>query len=225
MQSFDDTLNEPKSSLIEQCYFKAISFPSWRKILSTKARFKCQEIYDEMQSDLTASIMSALFGNYKLSLMSIRSFIELSNLFSYYYNHPIEYQWWLNSKHIIKFTDLQQSYFNKYEQINLYKINQNINIEWKQMSKYIHAEFKHYMQFSNDLPFLPVYQKSKLGQWLNHFSKGTKYINQLFYIVFQALFFECYEKIEFDSPCQIIRQNLNDENLFLTVKTNWQSKA
>lgn len=224
MQSFDDTLNHSRSSLIEQCYFKAISFPSWRKILSTKGKLKSQEIFDEMQSDLTASIVSAVFGNYKLALMSIRSFIELSNLFSYYYNHPIEYQWWLDGEHIIKFTDLQQNYFNKYSQLRSYKINENISIEWKKMSKYIHAEFKH-MQSSSELPFLPVYQSSKLGQWLNHFNKATKYVNQFFYIVFKDLFFECFEKIEFDNPCRIIKHNLNDENLFLAVKTDLQNKA
>jgi len=223
-QSFDSTLSDSRANLLELCYCSALSFPSWRKILSTGDGLRCQEIYDEIQSDLTTSIMSAVTGNYRLALMSIRSFIELSTLFVYYYNHPIEYQWWSNDNHIIKFSELHSNYFNKYNQLNSNKINETLLQEWKRMSKYIHAEFKHYMQSSEDLPFLPMYQKGKLGQWINHFCKITKYVNRFFYIVFQRQYFELYERIEFDSSCQIIRQNLSDENLFLSVQQDWKNK-
>lgn len=224
-KSFDNTLSDPRANLIELCYCQALSFPSWRQILSKNNGFRCEELYNEIQSDLTISISSAVTGNYRLALMSIRSFIEMSMLFAYYYNHPIEYQWWLSGNHVIKFSELQANYFNKYSQLNLYKINETIFQEWKRMSKYIHAEFKEYMQSSNNLPFLPTYQKGKLGQWINHFCKGTQYVNEFFYVLFQEEYFQVHDRIEFANSCQIIKQNLNNEHLFLNVQQTWKNKT
>lgn len=162
--AFHSTLQDSRSVCLEQCYYRAITFSSWRQILETIGKFRCQEIYNELQSDLSASITSALVGNYRLALMSIRSFIELSTLFSYYYHHHVEYQWWMKDRHVIKFSELNQSYFNQYDQLNAHNINSHIYQEWKNVSKYVHAEFKSYMQATEGLPLLPVYQKGKLGQ-------------------------------------------------------------
>ncbi|MHC5894899.1 hypothetical protein [Nostoc sp.] len=217
-KALNATLNDSRANLIEECYLKAISFSSWRQILLIDTKDFCQEIYNELQSDLAASISSAMTGNYRLAFMSIRSFIELSSLLAYYYYHPVEYSWWLNDNHLIKFSELNQNYFKCYKQLVANNINTNIYSEWKKVSKYVHAEVKSYMQSSDNLPFLPVYQKDKLGQWISHFSQSTMYINQLFYIVFQDAYYKAFSKIEFDSSCQIIKNNLNDETFFRNIK-------
>ncbi|MEH2209195.1 hypothetical protein [Nostoc sp.] len=217
-EALNATLNDSRANSIEECYFKATSFSSWRQILLIDTGDSCKEIYNELQSDLAASISSAMTGNYRLAFMSIRSFIELSSLLAYYYYHPVEYSWWLNDNHLIKFSELNQNYFKYYKQLVTNTINTNIYSEWKKVSKYVHAEVKSYMQSSDNLAFLPVYQKDKLGQWIFHFSQSTMYINQLFYIVFQDAYYKAFSKIEFDSSCQIIKNNLNDETFFLNIK-------
>ncbi|HEY9802693.1 MAG TPA: hypothetical protein V6D25_20180 [Leptolyngbyaceae cyanobacterium] len=217
-EAIDETLSDSRANLIENCYLKGTSFSSWRQILLQQAKVDYEILYNELQSDLIASISSAITGNYRIALMSIRSFIELSNLFAYYYYHPLEYSWWLNDAHVIKFSELNQNYFTYYKLLDKYHINTHMYSEWKKVSKYVHAEFKSYMQSSDDLPFLPIYQKSKLGQWITHFSKATIYINQLFYVVFKDIYFGLYSKIEFQNPCQIIRNNINNEALFSEVK-------
>ncbi|MEQ8756939.1 MAG: hypothetical protein RID09_25920 [Coleofasciculus sp. G1-WW12-02] len=224
-QAFNSTLEDPRTNLIEQGYCKATSFSSWRQILLIDNGANCHEIYNEIQSDLSASISSAITGNYRLALMSIRSFIELSNLFAYYYHHPVEYDWWLEDNHVIKFSELNEKYFKRYKQLEEYKINTNIYREWKKVSKYVHAEYKSYMQSSDTLPFLPQYQKEKLGQWITHFKAANLWINKLFYIIFQKLYFEAYKKIELQDLCQIIKGNLNDINLFSSVQKEWSNQS
>ncbi len=216
-KNLDATLDDKRANLIEDCYFKAISFSSWQQILLTPNKENCSEIYNELQSDLASSMLSALTGNYRLALISIRSFIELSYLFTYYYYHPIEYNWWLDDNHVIKFSELNQNYYSNYKQLNTFNVNSNIYKEWKKVSKYVHAEFKNYMQSYENLTSLPVYQKGKLGQWITHFSKATIYINQLFYIVFQDTYFEAIAKVEYNTSCQIIK-NILDESLFTAIK-------
>jgi hypothetical protein len=223
-QAFDESVEDSRKNLVEQCYFQAASFSSWRQLLLVDNKDNCKEIYNEIQADLSASISSALTGNYRLSLMSIRSFIELSNLFSYYYFHPVEYDWWLKGNHVIKFSELNEKYLKGYKQLEAHRINTNIYQEWKKVSKYVHAEFKSYMESSDTLPLLPRYQKGKLGQWITHFKAATLYINQLFYVVFQNIYFDALSRIELHTPCQIIKHNLN-EPLFSAIQKDRQNES
>lgn len=149
---FDETLKElkhyPQGLMSLNTYFYWVDF--------LEQHFSANEVMNllnEATFDLISSLFVSFTGFYRQGMISLRSSLELTCLFVYYFDHPIEYRYFLKergikgpllSELINKGNFLVKKYCSIFVNENKLKkeLHTEIQNKYKILSKYVHGRLK-----------------------------------------------------------------------------------
>ena len=185
---WDSTTVEYTDKELTNCYATSLIFKNWLICLNHIGINNFDELLSEINEDVNSSFFHSYFGHYRSSHMHLRSVIELSLQFIYFYQHEVEYQRWRKADFRIKHEELIK-YLIKHPQLKV-KTTKNligdISNNWRKYSKYIHAEAPKHFQTNLESVQTKQISKADFGIWKTDFLKTGYQINKLFLLFFEA---------------------------------------
>jgi len=183
-----------------------MKFRDWLSILM-REKMTCN-IIEECVYDFLSSMLSASQAFYKSACSQLRNVLELTILFIYYIDHPIEYREYIQGSRILTWSDLFRSelYFSNNYLYNFYtefkidskKFNEKLINLYKKLSKYVHGRPKFRYIDSSIFEF----DKNKFKIWIASFKEVMSYVNALLYIRFNK---QIEEYAKLDTMNELIR--------------------
>lgn len=161
----------------------------WRKKLIPKNR-SYANILNEIVSDINSSSFLAFCGQYRIAMQCLRSCLELCLNFIFYFDHPVEFQWWQEGKYELKFKRLVDylSRLNNYEIFRReYSFDEKLLIKYNILSKFIHGSQLEEIR-KEGLYSEVRFDEGCFNRWLENFKEISLYCNLLFILKFPKLF-------------------------------------
>ncbi|MGV3631181.1 MAG: hypothetical protein ACO1O6_08240 [Bacteroidota bacterium] len=186
---WDSSLTEISDENLYKTYRATLVFKNWKTALNSIKIKEFDLILNELFEDINSSFFLAFMGQYRSAHMHMRSSIELTLQLLYFYNHPIEFQKWKKGEFVIK-TDKLNDYLvqHPYFKVDVSKLLQNINNNWKHFSKHIHGESPIFFQCEKDIRKTNSFSKKDFGIWKSNFEKNVYFLNKLLYLFFNEEF-------------------------------------
>lgn len=173
----------------KESYTRIVAINAWREtILIPNCDKDAESFFREAHNDIISSHSLARQGSWRVSLMSLRSFIENTLFGLYYMDHKIELQLWELGKHRLGFSETL-NYLNEHPNIRNKDIMTNVLAELKEeystLSKAVHGSSNNF-RMSNDGKVFGVssLDKAKLGAWLTRERAVLNCINTIFIAFF-----------------------------------------
>jgi hypothetical protein len=199
-KNWENTLNKHKDEL-ESLLKKINTLNKWsNKLQGNKSSV---QLIPEIFIDGYTSLHFACFGLYKYAHICLRSEIETALRLVFFFQHPIEYEWWCNGNRwfleTLHQTDVWGRGYVYFEQLNnIKKFNSlcdkdkqllsEITKIHKELSKSIHSGAG-YLQSRSDR-ISPEYSLEKYNIWIQTIFRVQTYINTLFILGFSEEFKE-----------------------------------
>lgn len=165
-----------------------MTFREWISILMIE-KMACN-IIEECVYDFLSSMLSASQAFYKSACSQLRNVLELTILFIYYTDHPIEYLEYIQGSRTLTWSDLfrREQYFSNNYLRNFYreikidakKFNEKLTNLYKKLSKYVHGRPKFRYIDSSIFKF----DKRQFKIWIAYFKEVMSCLNALLYIRF-----------------------------------------
>jgi len=207
---WDLTTSEYTDNELTNSYATSIIFKNWLICLNHIGIKNFDEIINEIHEDINASFFHSYFGHYRSSHMHLRSVIELSLKLIYFYQHEVEYQQWREADFRIKHEELIK-YLKKHPRLktkHTKNLIEDITMNWRNFSKYIHAEAPNYFQTNLESAQTKQISKADFGIWKSNYLKTGYQINKLF-----LLFFKADINTFPDRSRRLLLRNMNNEDL------------
>lgn len=175
----------------KESYTRIVSINAWREtVIIPKCSADAESFFREAHNDIISAHSLARQGAWRVSLMSLRSFIENSLFGLYYMDHSIELQLWILGKHKLGFTECI-NYLSEHPGLRNKELITNILAELKEeyatLSKAVHGSSNNF-RMSNDGKVFGVssIDKAKLGSWLTRERAVLHCMN----VIFIAFFYD-----------------------------------
>jgi len=173
---WNSSFNQRKRLL--ECYEYGIPFFQWNLQLDKDGNF--ENLLAELLTDIRNSFILACIGAYRPAITFLRSILELTLQFIYYYHHPVEYKWWRDGSHHIGFKELVE-YVQKitaFKQLIKSDVTERLRKQYKDLSKFVHAEDVWHTQSQGKFDILR-FNKANLGRWRTHYKRTLSLCNLL----------------------------------------------
>lgn len=153
----------------------------WMNLLDTKfpSQNEVMQLLNEATLDLISAIFNTFSGFYRQGMVSLRSSLELIALYVYYFDHPIEFKYFLTergyrgpmlSELINKGNFLVKKYCSLF--INKDKLKKELHTEventYKELSKYVHGRLGRLQTLTS----FPInFNKKELSNFMKEWGK------------------------------------------------------
>jgi hypothetical protein len=166
---------------LANCYGVTLLFKNWKISLNHIRIKNLDTILNELHEDINASFFHSYFGHYRSAHMHLRSVIELSLQMIYFYQHEVEFELWKLAEFRIKHEELT-AYLKKHPKFKSNRFTDLINditVDWKLFSKYIHAEAPNYFHATGQSVVTKRISKKDFGIWKSNYLRTAKRVNKL----------------------------------------------
>lgn len=204
---------------IEEISAGQAHFSNWFFIIEKKTSSKATFILWEIAQDFETSFMLAIMGNYKYAIQTLRNCLETTFNFIYYFDHPIEFEWWLDGEEDSKYGhELLDRYYFKFDNFKRYDKHTNFKSEIRRLynglSKYIHSRPKNFQSKEKI-----KYNTGKFNQWMDYYKYVNETCNILMILRFPKYFKDIKDKdwiLEYIPSKKLnkLKQSLQDDNIF-----------
>jgi hypothetical protein len=187
----------------------------WTKFVDKKfpSEGEVRELLDEATLDLITSLFNTFSGFYRQGMVSLRSSLELTALYVYYFDHPIEFKYFLTergyrgpmlSELINKGDFLVKKYCSLF--INEDKLKKELHTEventYKELSKYVHGRLGRLQTLTS----FPInFNKKELSNFMKEWEKLIGIGNTILAVRFSNEMNEM-DKEEKDAVCSTIKK-------------------
>lgn len=187
----------------------------WTKFVDKKfpSEGEVRGLLDEATLDLITSLFNTFSGFYRQGMVSLRSSLELTALYVYYFDHPIEFKYFLTergyrgptlSELINKGDFLVKKYCSLF--INEDKLKKELHTEventYKELSKYVHGRLGRLQTLTS----FPInFNKEELSNFMKEWEKLIGIGNTILAVRFLNKMNEM-DKEEKDAICFIIKK-------------------
>lgn len=167
----------------------------WTEFISKKFSLKSEamQLLNEATLDLVSSLFNTFSGFYRQGVVSLRSSLELTALYVYYFDHPIEFRYFI-SEAGYKGPLISELINNHYFLVKKYcllfidenklkkELHTEVQNEYKKLSLYVHGRLKRLQTIIS----LPInFDKNELSnfmkEWENVIGLGNSILAVRFY--------------------------------------------
>lgn len=166
---------------LTNCYGTTLLFKNWKISLNHIRIKNLDTILNELHEDINASFFHSYFGHYRSAHMHLRSVVELSLQMIYFYQHEVEFDQWKLGDFRIKHEELT-AYLKRHPRFKPSKFADLINditVDWKLFSKYIHAEAPNYFHTNSQSVVTKRISRKDFGTWKSNYLRTAKRVNKL----------------------------------------------
>lgn len=184
---WDSTTSAFTDEDLIDCYSATLLFKNWLISLNHIGINHLDDILKELHEDVNAAFFHAYFGHYRSAHMHMRSVIELSLQFIYFFQHEVEYTQWRNAEFRIKHEEIT-TYLKKHPELNFQEaanLVDAITNSWKLYSKHIHAEAPKFFQTNLQSAQTKRISKADFGIWKSNFLKTAYQVNKILLLFFK----------------------------------------
>lgn len=151
----------------------------------------CNAVIEEVENDITNSIIFMAQAFYRNSMMCLRSALELSLSYIYYHDHNHEYILWKNNRFDMSWAKLFSSdtgvinshYLDLFisGQLKIDELREKIKNSYHSCSEYVHGKYM-YMQSINEVNI--IYEKKAVEEYFEQANNITDIMILLLFIRF-----------------------------------------
>lgn len=211
-QIFKDTL-EQKDYTLELTSLNTYFY--WLEFLGENFSSKCEviKLINEATFDLVSSLFNSLSGFYRQGMIALRSSLELTGLYVYYFDHPIEFKYFFSeggwkgpllSQLIDKGEFLVKKYYSLFvdEEKLRGELHTEVRNTYKKLSLYVHGRLGKLQTFD---AFPIVFSESEFVEFMKEWEKVIDLGNTILAVRFYKEINEINTK-EREKICSVVKK-------------------
>lgn len=197
-----------------ESYIRLISINAWRQqLIDEVASAKCSSFFREANNDIYSSHILARHGSWRVSLMSMRSFIENTFFGLFYIDHPVELRLWSEGGHKLGFSECLK-YFECHPDFKgravAKRCLEDLKSEYAQLSRAVHGSSEAFRMSQDGKVYgVSSIDKAKLGSWLTRERAVLNAVN----ILLLAFFHKHLEGTAHSGLRKAISLSIKDSNI------------